>query len=564
MAALPAFTAEQAEQVAEVFGDLTCFTDLLEIRAGDPPEIIAFEFECWRPEQRRFEDERSGLDIVLKSRQIGFTTVELARDLQYARTHSGVQVVIVVQDGAAKEQLFNGLKIMAAALERVGAVPKPKYSTKTELHWADNNSTVRIIEAGNTDEVAKKRGRSGTIHRLHLTEVAFYGAAAETINALRDAVPKSGEVVIESTANGIGNVFHALVKQANEGKGPYKLHFFPWFDHEAYRAPVQPWLFTRDYPDDERIWIRWYEERGLDDEQIQWWVDKVDEKRALGGLSKVLQEFPPTIEAAFRSMDGQWIPEWVCDVLTQRTAEPLRIHPLTTEPDEQTGQVRPLGDLRIFEEPEPGQVYVIGGDVSEGVEHDDSALVVMHARSGRTVATFASDAIEPGDFGLLLAATGRLYNNALVAAERNKEHSAVLRTMQREARYGRIYKADDGREGWLTTGANRPVLWDDLRGELIESAQRVRDGGDASLWTPDATIVAQCRAITRGRDGKPAARGKGTKGGAKDDLWVAWAIAWQIRGRGAIDLSNLRGTGRGSAASRATGVGRRKRRPRLV
>lgn len=518
------------EDVATVFEDLTLFTDLLEIRAGDTG-IIPFEFERWRPEQVRFHRERTGRDIVLKSRQIGFTTVELARDLQYARTHAGVQVVIVVQDAAAKEYLFAGLKIMAAALERIGAAPKPKYSTKTELYWGDNNSIVKVIEAGNTDEVAKKRGRSGTIHRLHLTEVAFYQAATETINALLDAVPANGEVLIESTANGIGNVFHNFVKLAQEGAGPYTLHFFAWFELPERRAPVEPWLFTRDYPDDERVWIDWYRDRGLDDEQIQWWVNKVDEKRALGGLDLVLQEFPPTPEAAFRSAEGQWIPGWVCDVLSQRTREPLRIHVLETEPDPETGKTRVLGEARIYEEPELGQSYVIGADISEGVEGDDSAAAVLHSRTARKVATFNSNTIEPGDYGLALAALGRLYNRALIAPERNKECSAVLRALHREAKYSNIYVHEDGREGWLTTGVNRPVLWDELRKELVESAQRVRDGGEASLWTPDAEAVAQCRAITRGKDGKPAARGKGTKGGAKDDLFVAWAIAWQVRGR---------------------------------
>lgn len=552
-----------AEDVAEVFGDLTLFTDLLEIRAGDPPTIVPFEYERWRPEQVQFQKERTGRDIVLKSRQIGFTTLELARDLQYARTHTGVQVVIVVQDGAAKDFLFAGLKIMAAALERIGAAPKPKYSTKTELQWGDNNSIIRVVEAGNTESVAENRGRSGTIHRLHLTEVAFYGAAAATINAMVDAVPAHGEILIESTANGVGNVFHKFVELAQEGSGPYKLHFYPWFAQSERRSPVKPDLYTRDYPDDELVWMRWYREQGLDDAQIQWWVNKVDEKRAYGGLEQVLQEFPPTPEAAFRTGDGQWIPSWVCDVLSQRIQEPLRIHTLETEPDPETGRSRPLGDLRVYTEPEPHQDYIIGADISEGVEGDDSAATVVHAHTGLPVAAFNANTIEPGDYGLALAAMGRLYNRALIVPERNKECSAVLRALRREANYARIYTHEDGREGWLTTGANRPVLWDELRAELVESAQRVRDGGEASIWTPDAETVAQCRAITRGRDGKPAARGKGTKGGAKDDLYVSWAIAWQVRGRGAINLSNLRGTGRGSQASRATGR-TRKKRPRLI
>ena len=70
-----------AEQLAEVLADFPSFCSLLEIKlkAGG---LVRFDHSRWNDEQRRFEAERTGCDIVIKPRQIGFSTLELARDLQ--------------------------------------------------------------------------------------------------------------------------------------------------------------------------------------------------------------------------------------------------------------------------------------------------------------------------------------------------------------------------------------------------------------------------------------------------------------------------------------------------
>jgi hypothetical protein len=509
-----------AEQWAEIFEDLGALGELLEIRANGV--LAPFGWDNWHEEQRDFERDRSGWDVILKSRQIGISTLELARDLQYARTHTGVQVVVVVQDEAAKAELFESIKIMAAALEGLGLCPPPLYSTKTELRWADNRSVVKILEAGNTEKNAAKRGRSGTIHRLHATEVAFWTAASTTLNSLLDAVPKSGEVCIESTANGQGTVFHAIVQLAMAGVGRYRFHFFPWYAHREKRTEHRPNLYTRTYPADERAWINRYKALGLDDAQIQWWVDQVDVKRALGGLELVLQEQPPTPEAAFRAGEDQWIPAWACDALDALKREPLRKHEL------KTAEGRVLGELSVFEEPSPGEEYIIGADVSEGVGKDASTIDVMHALRGVTVATFAANGIEPGDHGHAIATAGKLYNTALAAPERNKDGAAVLRVLTHEAQYPRIYEHEDGRLGFPTTTATRPVLWDLQFREIIDAAKQVLEGHAMAEISPDAAFHAECRSLVK-VDGKPVARGKGNEGGATDDRYVARAIARYVR-----------------------------------
>src|SRR5690606_37066626 len=209
--------------------DLPSFGALVEIPTQGIGGKVPFGWEQWHPEQRRFQAQRTGRDIVLKPRQIGFSMLELARDLQFARTHEGVQVVVVVHTGEAKNELFSRVHVMVRALHRWGLLPEAKENTKTGLRWTDLDSSIKIIEAGKDEGTAAARGRSGTIHRLHATEVAFYAQPEETMTALL-AASEHAEVVIESTANGTGNWFHEHVMLAREGRfEDFAFHFFPWW-----------------------------------------------------------------------------------------------------------------------------------------------------------------------------------------------------------------------------------------------------------------------------------------------------------------------------------------------
>lgn len=510
---------------AEVFGDFRAFCGLLEIRLKDTG-TRAFTYDTWFAEQRQFEMERTGRDLVLKGRQIGFSTEELARDLFYTLTHSGVQVLVVSHDKSEVERMFEDARAWVDRLVALRLIPKPRFSTKRELTWKFNRSTMRVVEAGKTKAAAQGKGRSGTIHRAHLTEVAFWGAAIDAATAISAAVPEGGEVVWESTPNGAAGLFYDMCSTALAGTGTYRLHFFPWWKHPEYRRDPGPG-FNPSPPtgDDGKpdIWETKLRELGCDDAQVAWWRAKVSDP-ASGGLERVLQEYPIDATSCFRMPGGSFLDARSCDWLATRVREPLELVPIvvTHKVDGREVEKR-LGRLVVFEHPKLGEEYVIGGDVAEGVEGDESALDVMVRRTGQTVATFASNTIDPGDFGLVLAWTGLRYNRALLAPERNNHGHTTLRTLSNETTsvtpYRQVFDGHDGRPGWVTSPATRPPLFDDL-------AQAVKDRATSS---PDQSFAAQSRTLVRGANGKPAAAGKGTKGGARDDRWIARAIAWQLR-----------------------------------
>lgn len=523
-AALDETLDDAAAEVAEVLGDLPSFGGLVEIKTKDDGKV-AFGWDRWHPEQRRFECTRTGRDIVLKPRQIGFSTLELLRDLQFARTHDGVQVVVVVHTEAAKTELFAAVHLMVRTLAAWGLLPpasETRENSKHGIRWDDNDSSIKVIEAGKDEAVADDRGRSGTVHRLHATEVAFYKAPEATMTALM-AAAKGGEIVVESTANGVGNWFHEKVLAARRGAfAGFRFHFFPWFEHPGYRC--DPALYP-DPPETKRrqYWEQRLRSLGCDDWQIAWWRETVEEH----GLDKALREYPPTADAAFEASGDTWIEPEHLDRMESTVRKPIEFfevrRPERKAHDGSVIPARRFADLRVYRRPEPGKVYILTGDPSGGVGRDEAAGLVIEWRSAEVCAAWDDNHTAPGDFGNALAAIGRYYNTALIASEiqldgrAGRETNAVL---VREERYPRVFAYKPGELGWSTDEITRPVLFGDLE-KLIRDGRI--DPVDEKLASEFRTLVVDPKTQ------RVQARGKGTKSGADDGLVICIGIAIQVR-----------------------------------
>lgn len=505
---------EMLAALVEIFEDFPSFAGLCDIRTKSEG-ILRFRYERWTDEQKAFERDRSGWDLVLKGRQIGFSTLELIRDLHQPLSRKGHNTLVVTHDEKLKAGLFEGVRFAADRLRQQGLLPRTRHDNACELVFADFGSSIRITEAGATERSADAKGRSGTIQRLHATELSAWPQAETTMGALLAAVPNDGEVVIESTARGAGGLFYKLVQDALAGTGRYRFHFFPWYRHRAYRRPIPRGFDPR--PRDR------HEEKlraaGCTDQQLVWWRTLVDD--VAFGLEKALQEYPIDVASCFRSSGRIYIPSDTIDALEAQTHPPLRKVTLTGRHTDDDGKPAHWTiDVLVFEEHDPTDSYVIGSDVAEGVEADASAADCTSRRTGRTVATMHSDTMPEGDWGRALCAFGRLYGNAELAPERNGPGRAVLRAIEREG-YNLVYQADDGKDGWVTTPASRPPLFDELRTALIEK----------HTSHPDAAFVAEAKTLIRDTDGRPRAKGKGTRDGCRDDRFVAKGIAWQVRQR---------------------------------
>jgi hypothetical protein len=100
------------------------------------------------------------------------------------------------------------------------------------------------------------------------------------------------EILLESTANGIGNRFHKGVMDALKGKGDYELCFIPWFWQEEYRRAV-PEGYAFEVAD-----LDYQRDYGIDDEQLYWRRLKIDDDFS-GDDSLFDQEYPASVALAF-------------------------------------------------------------------------------------------------------------------------------------------------------------------------------------------------------------------------------------------------------------------------
>jgi len=238
--------------------------------------------------------------IVLKGRQQGISTYIGGRFYWRVTHRKGVRVFILTHEKEATDNLFD---MVDRYHENCPMLVRPatEANNAKELAFGELDSGYKLGTAG-----TKGAGRSQTIQLFHGSEVAFWPHASTHLAGVMQAIPQGTlaegtEVFLESTANGVGNVFHALWQEAERGENEYEAVFLPWFWQPEYRMPV-PEGFERDAGERELV-----ELYGLDDEQLSWRRNKISQ---LGGeLQLFQQEYPNTAAEAFiASTDAAFIP----------------------------------------------------------------------------------------------------------------------------------------------------------------------------------------------------------------------------------------------------------------
>lgn len=179
------------------------------------------------PIQQRFVKEATGKDIILKGRQMGFSSFILAsftKDFIFKDNSLSV-VVADISDNAL--DLLARVKHFIKSYEEKNKTKVPfKYNSKYELHNAFNNARYIIGTAENTEF-----GRSKTITNLHFSEAAFYKHFPKLLAGAGTALVPNGKFVIETTANGF-NEFKTFYNESEMGLTDFKAHFYS--SHDFY------------------------------------------------------------------------------------------------------------------------------------------------------------------------------------------------------------------------------------------------------------------------------------------------------------------------------------------
>ena len=226
--------------------------------------------------------------IILKARQEGCSTYIGGRFYRKTSWEKGIRAFILAHRDDATANLFKMTrrfhKHMPKALKS-----HTSYSNRQELVFDVLDSSYGLGTAG-SGEI----GRSDTIQLFHGSEVASWANADALVAGIFEAVPEGPgtEIILESTAKGMGNFFHREWNKSEAGMSDYMPIFIPWFWQKEYSREV-PEDFVLS--EEEKEYKKLYK---LTDEQMVWRRAKIIQ---LGDPLLFNQEYPATAAEAFQT-----------------------------------------------------------------------------------------------------------------------------------------------------------------------------------------------------------------------------------------------------------------------
>jgi len=175
--------------------------------------------------------------VILKSRQLGISTLIAGYALWLILFHSDKNCLVVAIDQATSKNLVTKVRVMYDCLPswlRIKFVERNKLSMRLS-----NGSQIKAVASTGTS------GRSEALSLVIIDEAAFVEGAEDLWASLQQTLSTGGQGIILSTPNGTGNFFHKMWIKAenNEFSVPYKAIRLPWTVHPERDAA---WRMRQD------------------------------------------------------------------------------------------------------------------------------------------------------------------------------------------------------------------------------------------------------------------------------------------------------------------------------
>lgn len=435
-------------------------------------ELIPFKVNA---EQKDFLNNMAKFNIILKSRQLGFSTLSLAIMLYYAYQIPNSNYLMVCHDEKALANLFNRLKLMQDNIPEMVKI-KERRSNRGEL-LLENGSRVSIgVFNANI-------GRSYTLQMVHISELAFVlkdDNKQKGLLALESSLAKNpdSKIIIESTANGF-DYFQSVYNMAEKGRSKYKPFFYGWtnrshadqFKEEVDEAVEWYKSTNKGRPlSSGRLELTPYERKLYEDtkvtlRQLMWRQYKVLDM----GEQNFKQEFPAFANESFISTDAGVFDANTINERFNYVPEPLKqVEGLPSNLNIFIGN-----GLNIYQLPRANEKYFGGIDTASGLSgnSDNSAICILDS-SGEQVAGFAVNNQPSYKLVDIITALGYFYNYTMFLIERNSYGLDIVNRLTKEKGYIQVLKTKRfdrirGRRlweyGWHTDAVSKTKLVNDLK-----------------------------------------------------------------------------------------------------
>lgn len=316
--------------------------------------------------------------IVLACRQSGKSISSVAYLLWYGIFHPEKTIAILANKGDTAREMLARVTLM---LENLPFFLQPgcKVLNKGSIEFSNNSRIIARATSGSSI-----RGMS--VNLLYLDEFAFVERATEFYTSTYPVVSsgKDTKVIITSTANGIGNIYHKLWEGAVQGISEYK--------------PFR---------------VDWWDVPGRDEE----WKQKT-----INNTSQLQfdQEFGNTFFGTGDTLIA-------ADTLMSLRAKPYKL--------------RTKDDVFIYEEAEKGHEYIMMVDVAKGRGLDYSTFNIIDVthRPFKQVAVYRNNTISPILFPNVIHKYATSYNEALVIIENNDAGQLVCNGLYMDLEYENMF-----------------------------------------------------------------------------------------------------------------------------
>lgn len=234
-------------------------------------QLVALRYNA---AQRHYLSHRTRRDLILKARQLGFSTAIQAELFRLAITRTAITATLAHEDETTQKLRRMSDRFYDHLPQ--GLRPARRYANNRLTSYPDTGSEVVIATAGNVNA-----GRGGTYSHVHGSEVAFWKDA----HAVMAGLMQGGDpaIVLESTPNGARGYFYERCLEALDGSSDWALHFYPWWWDPSYRLPLPTGDALELTPEEAHL----SDTHGLDAGQIAWRRSKQRELKHL-----FAQEYP--------------------------------------------------------------------------------------------------------------------------------------------------------------------------------------------------------------------------------------------------------------------------------
>jgi hypothetical protein len=355
--------------------------------------LVPFKLYPYQKEMfNHFQNNR--FSIVLACRQSGKSIISCMYILWYALFHPDQTIAILANKGATAREMLARITL---ALENTPFFLQPgtKALNKGSIEFSNNSRIIAAATSGSSI-----RGLS--VNLLFLDEFAFVENAAQFYTSTYPVISsgKTSRVIVTSTANGIGNIFHKIYEGAVQSVNEFK--------------PFR---------------VDWWDVPGRDEEWKNQTIANTSELQ-------FQQEFGNTFFGTGNTLIS-------ADALMNMKAEPA------------VG----VGDVNVYVEPKANHDYIMTVDVAKGRGQDYSTFNIIDISTNpfKQVATYRNNLISPILFPDIIHKWAKRYNEAYVIIESNDQGAVVANGLYYDIEYENMHVESMIKAGAIGMTMNRKV-----------------------------------------------------------------------------------------------------------